>query len=536
MENSNKNAECVETTENNATEVKETGGKRSSKPKNRRKSRKGNINDASYYYPDKMVGEQINNYSFAQFSGVPIDFGFTIGNNNPSYVVPNVMSVRLAPSVPTDYQSGGKPQSGITTVGMRNFTAMSCTNSRTNFQYMGNDITIGILAIGNLLSTISWCKRALGSAYMFNYRNRAYPEEIFEAYRINTTDFRARLANYRVRFNTLMATAQKIPFPATIPYFDKCSHMFEYIYLDGKDSNMAQTYMFNPALVWELDEAYDSNGSGLKTIPFVEGSNSYNFEHYLDILENQIIALLNSTTLNYVYADVLRLVSKGKLSKLIEMPFIPDDYMVRPVISDEISLWIHNMTVIGAPIVDPSTVEPAFTGTTHWNDVSCDTNKNAIKYNPLFTTNFSTNNDHPTNIRLVDYFKENPSLEERVAATRLLTTYDPVPGIASSKYVFNPIVLDWYGVSIQIWRYASDPDTANRSITQSLNPGNDSTFMYQMDYLTKFDWAPIIYDFSPSNSAIKALGGDLNYYTTITGEMLKKMYDYEIINLLEIRM
>lgn len=487
----------------------------------------GDINNPAYYYEDPNVLSQVMNFSFNEFGGVP----FSLESDGVSFPVHNIMisTIALNPSIPESTSAVPTRMDGTTTAAIRNFLALSGSNAKTT-TYAPQDVEILTLAIAELIKCTTYCARAFGVAYLFNYRNRSYPEMLLEAMGVNADDFSKHLADYRVRFNKLLTIASKIPFPADIPLFRKSADLYAYIYLDDPNSALAQTYMFVPYSTWLFNEAYDSNGAGLETFSFVQPTSTMG--DILDRLEQMISALVNSTSLNSIYSDVMRLVQNGKISQMITFKSIPEDFVVVPIYNEEVRDWLHNAIIVGHPIAtadqyyDSATMEAL----TNLNDVSCDANTNRLLYHPQFALpNGSFGSE-----AVIDFTHDNVSLEDRVRATRLSQRFTWVKD-SNNKYYTNELAfIDNY--IVEIWYWTGENDIMWYYLNQSyddlsrtgLTPQTVSVVSHT---LSKFDWAPLYYF---RNGGQFNIIGDLDYYTTLDFKTLKKIYDYEVIHLLQI--
>lgn len=489
----------------------------------------GDINNPAYYYEDATTLGQLMNFSFNQFGGYPIEI-WTDTVSRLDYSNYNVACYHLNPSVPTTTGNAGQ-LSGATTAAMRNFLMLSGSNAKTT-NYAPQDVLILELALAEVIKMSTFCARAFGIAYMFNYRNRSYPEVLLKAMGINAVDFRANLAQYRVRFNTLMALASKIPFPNTISAFQKAADLFGSIYLDDKDSSLAQSYLFVPSTTWEFDEAYDTEGSGLKTVPVVYDATLKLMDVYLSILEAQISALLNSTTLNFIYSDILRLVQSGKISALITFTSIPEDFNVVPVYNEEVESWLHNAIILGNPLDTASQYNPFTRNYTPKNDLSSDANNNTIKYWPQFRTSVA----HTGYEAFIDFSHDDVTVEEKVRATRFSQRYMNIDDGAGAYYTDEIALNDCYITRCDLYDGVSNTSFGMTTSIWEYNP-NNSTYMINVmdlaDRTSKFDWGPIFY-LTDGMQVIRTLG-DLDYYTLLDYHTIKNIYDYEVITFLQIR-
>lgn len=486
----------------------------------------GDINNPAYYYENATVLDQVMNFSFNEFGGMPIEFDFDGSGSNVAYANKLIASYQLNPSIPESASTNSLDMTGVMTASLRNFLKLSGSNAKTT-NYAPQDVALLILAIAEIIKVSVFLRRPFGIAYLFNYRNRTYPEMLLKAMGIDADDFFDHLADYRVRYNRLLAVASKIPFPADIPLFLKAAELYGSIYVDDNSSALAQTYLFNPNSTWIFNETYDSNGAGLETLAWTNPGSPTYMSMFLDKFETMLTALLTSTSLNYIYADIMRCVQKGYITNLISFQPIAESYFISPVYNEEVKTWIHNATILGAPLDTAQQASGTTYALTPKNDVSCMAGANKVFYHPQFKVagpcGYSA---------LIDFDHDNVTIEDKVRATRFSQRWTTI--LNSGDYYTNELALaDEYLVSAVFY---PDPNNTKaipssfRFITSS-NP-NTIWMATEADYLSKFDWAPILY-YKDDLGGLNIVG-DLDYYTVIDFNLVKKIYDYEIIHLISI--
>lgn len=204
------------------------------------------VNNPNWYFTDRQLAEMATTFSFNQFLGQD----FAISENGKSIEsVTTAAILAINPSI--GYIHKNYPMSdGINMAGMKLYTTLSANNAKTT-QYAPQDVTALILAVGSLLSYVSYVRRVFGLAFTVNQRNRFYPTQLMNALGADAEDMVKNLADYRLQFNTLLNTINQIPIPLNIAYLDKWSTIYDNVYLDS-DSPMAQTIALRPYSVWRL--------------------------------------------------------------------------------------------------------------------------------------------------------------------------------------------------------------------------------------------------------------------------------------------
>lgn len=501
------------------------------------RSRFGNPN---WYFTDKALAEQTAQFSFQDFigSGTLIDNGVTL---------PSIMTILLNPSADNSL-AGYAGISTATLMARKLYNSLANTSGRTQ-NYAPQDVFTLLLALGEIISYVSYLKRALGVAFTYNVRNRDFPSKVIDCMGINSSDLFANLNKYRVELNTLLTQINKIPFPANIAWFDKCNALYEGIFQDNM-SPMSQIYVMNPATTWILDESSYEQGTVLRTVPVtVSAVNNYNtvtrnFGTHISQLRDMIQALLTSTTLNYIYGDILNYSSKFG-TKLLYMNIIEDNYSVVPQYDQEVLLHIHNMILLGPTTVDGSNdripYKPLYATYTPYNDVFPDVENNSIVYNPVFYTDQTADQLRELEIGLmniVDFPFGAPDLVGKIESTRFQIRNDVGLGQGDKSLAFRNEAGDIIGLvatvlpdhyPVRIVAYSPDGNVFLTSRSYSLAVNNNIAH-----YLTKFDNAPLLY-LTQTETGINGVVGDINYYTNLPSDILSRMCNLVYQSLFELR-
>lgn len=501
------------------------------------RSRFGNPN---WYFIDKTLAEQTAQFSFQDFigSGTLTDNGVTL---------PSIMTISLNPSA-DNCLAGYAGISTATLMARKLYNSLANTSGRTQ-NYAPQDVYTLLLALGEIISYVSYLKRSLGVAFTYNVRNRDFPSKIIDCMGIDSSDLFKNLNQYRVELNTILTQINKIPFPANIAWFDKCNALYESLFQDNM-SPMSQIYIIIPATTWKLDEQSYEQGTVLRTTPVTATSESNysitkrTFSAHLETLRSMVQALLTSTTLNYIYGDVLNYATKFGV-KLLYMNTIEDSYSVMPQYDQEVLLHIHNMLLIGSPIVDISgtriPAKPILAQYTPYNDVFPDVNNNSIIYNPVFKASKTAQQLIDCGIghmNIVDFPFGAPDLVGKIESTRFQIRNDVGTGSGDKSIAFTDsqgnfagivatVLPDHYPVLIE----AYSPDGSTFSTDKSYITTMKANMMH---YLTKFDNAPLMY-ITSTETGISQVLGDVNYYTNLPSDTLSRMCNLTYQALLELR-
>ena len=374
------------------------------------------INNPAYYFDDMALLNQFANVSYNQIMGAP----YFINNleGDVFLLMPALMRLDMYPSIMGGTSDNGAVQSSIGRLCSAIYTTINARNGKLVTQYTGNDVLAAILAVGSILEGISFMKRAFAYAYTYDHRNRAFPKSVFTMMGINAADFLNNIPQYRQRVNNLITRLRSIPIPSNIAYLDQCIHMYDDIYTDMPNNTTAQLYMMVPASLWKLSEIGTSSGSTLQEVEFVPSSGTKSFANYIGIMEEIIGQLLNSTTLNFVYADILHYIESVGNS-VFAIDIIPDTGFDRvPIYNYEALLQIANLTVLAKPLRGVFPRVPAEKGeiTCYGNDVNL--KELSIQYDPVFPINPGRMDLYNTGNVILNFMTSNPTPIDVVEATR----------------------------------------------------------------------------------------------------------------------
>lgn len=497
-------------------------------------------NNPSWYIPDPEVMDQATRVSFSNFIGVPVEF-------DPSKSVPllgsgaldpgAVMQVFINPSPGYTTWSHAK-NAAINQQAFRTYAALSSINAK-NTNYTPNDVATVILAMGEIISMFAVAQRAYGLLWTYNVRNRLLPKGIVSLSGIDASILSRNAASYLTRLNTLIVEANKIPFPASVQYFGQCAEIFSGVYADS-DSSMSELYIPLPYSTWDLEEDAVLEGTVLKTRKLwedVAGYTAMDPDDFLDLIQAKIETMLTSTTYNMVYSDIVNLATKD--SSVTIMSFVPvsPDYSVSPVYDKEFLLKINNATILGEPLA-----KSAQFGTDHTasNDVVPDKDILSLKYAPQWSREIPDLGL----LKLFNFYVDNPTLEERVIATRYMAASGLDPdGPLKSKgdpavhacYTNQTVGMgDHYIVGIRV---STDGETSQYV---ALTSGHNITDgLHIPSVLTRFSQHPYIYEFDYSAEFgtydLVGLIGDLEFFTTLDFNTLARINRLALFALFDIK-
>lgn len=477
----------------------------------------GRNNNPNWYFTNEELARQGSYLSFQQIAGLP--FKSSHYTFDYAYPVIKVRYLNPCPGVQTHdlYSSPTMGQkSAINLAGFKLFSKLSAYTGR-KAEYGPQDISTMILFMGEIITLVEYIRRVFGVGFTYSMRNRIYPKGIIEAMGVDSNNLFANFSDYRMRFNAAITRLNQVPIPKSIAYFDKCASLYEKIYTDS-DSPMATCIFDVPCTTWSLNEAGSQQGTVLMTHDWTFDKSGTNLgaqalSVYLVGLEYRIDELMNSSTFQVVYTDLLNLATKVN-TEFWKFDYLTEGYMVMPEYNLNYLLQMHNSSVLDFP--KKSQFDASF-GVTPFNDVYPDANGNALFYNPAFPSTTSLRE------AIVDSITPDPGTEDRIEISRFIGMNSNVEyqfGDDTKGYV-DMVLPDHYVVreryitagNITVWKNSNVKDIINYDL---------------VNVSAKVDWDGIVYRYELNNGVVRPTGttlGDFNYFTLIDYAYLRRLND-----------
>lgn len=535
-------------------------------PKFRQVNKYNDGNDPDYYFTNLELAEQAATFPFPYFLG----HAPTVGGSN----VPTMAVFAMNPSIGNTVDvtatspTNSAYSAGVNMAAQKLYTRLSVASGRTA-NYQPADVIMSILAVNEVVSIIEAARRFFGIATTYSMRNRIYAIRLLDmlvGIESSATifsfghDFVEHMADYRMALNIIIAKINQIPILADLGYTRKCIEMYQKVYLDSI-SDLAQTYAFVPYSTWILDET-TQGGSTLVTRRDVFNPSGvtvqYTFQSWLDLLNEMTDALLNSTTLNMVYADMFNYQAKFSMN-FMKLDFVLEGYSVVPEYNERVLQQIKNMVITHSP-ARPATGAVVPTYCTIDNDVSQNVNYGFLRYNPMFSTPLDTTSSGtgPLCQLFFDFETSTPTLVDKIdnlkLAVGLANTWETYNSIKYETYATLPdhycTLAKVYGPRCEdvvrvLGNRKSKATQATSGVLYDLAvPSSQYTWVdvadVPTDVLTKFNHFPlaVAYDTQSSSATsgmVTRTSGDLNYFTTMSFEHFRKINDLEFQGLFDLR-
>jgi hypothetical protein len=535
-------------------------------------------NDPNWYFSNKELADQAAQLSFQNVLGltplcnyqVPTIARIKLASTpGTTYNVPNIASrtykFQSLGSVRTrGYVQEGK--AGVNLMAAKLYTLLSTFSGRTS-AYAPQDVAQMILAISSIAEVSEAIRRTFGVALTYNYRNRMLPLGLMASMGVDPFDMVSHLSEYRMRFNVAMSRINQIPLLDNIGYIRKARDIYQNVYMDDPTS-MAQLFFYIPEFIWYLREDIESTGSILTAVDLPRYDADYadkgTMADWLEMLEKAITYVLESSTLNFIYADLLNMSTKLK-TPTWQFDYLAENYVVMPIYNQNALLQFHNLTVIDKPAtfykqtpsegVDRrgSLAVPIYgqqsdgsVYVTNYFDVLADPDKNDVVFNPIWWNP----NTIVSSWAVVDMPTDSPTLEDRIEALRFMVCDSNFVGSAADlSGIYVPGDFQYFavfralpdhvcvGLDI-ISKFTTDPSVSEGveylRIDRTFNPA--ASMQEEMPAkLSQFEHAPAYVEVGPNSNNIIYLYDQLQFYTEIDYTYLKRLNDLVTIGLFDFR-
>lgn len=507
------------------TKIKEDDGTRSQSP-----------NDWSWYVRSPQLVKDVASISYNNALGA----GFTLNEDqtlNSGYVVgkslkmPGIIGIH---TVPTPGFSNN-PASPIN-IAAKNFYVWIRHQNSGHANYDSPDLMMYLIAMDSVYAWIQHCMRMYGIARVYSQRNRYIGDALLRLCGVNPTDLRSNLANFRAAVNMLIVKASAFCTPNTMTLYNRHMWMYSGVYKDA-DIDKAQMYMYLPSIMYKYNETAEGGGRCDPVLELVQASttqisrpNEKLASWFINEGNNMLAALQGSEDINIMSGDILKAYGREGCNTLA---FLPEDYAVVPIYSEEILDQIHNTTCIGAFLRKSDT----FTAQNEANtlDYSClaITQDNTDTLDPYLVIKPSVINGAQLSLsKIVDMGENDPTPERTIVATRNMVSGATLPedgGTQTSPQVVLHTRINNFGSDLCLFlTMIQDPITYAGT---NYYTGNTSQAIDENTI--KFSKFPIGYRGNINTDGkfeLYGISGDINNFTVISNSDLREMHESAILS------
>lgn len=543
-----------------------SGGAKGKKDKDngKKKSNKRLVgeNDPEWYtkYPELI--KNCTNIPFNKVAGKKFDFAGSNQGANAGYL-PTGIRISFIPTIGKSNYADDAYNTQI-----RKIWLLMHRKWRGMGKYQSADLGMALFAILNTFGDLARAERMYGVLWNYSVMNRSYPEHVLKALRLDPSVTGASLSDFRSDLNMLIEKAKSLCLPKGFAYLDMIVALMGLIFKDS-DNIRAQWYLYDSDYYLKYNHTKFTTGGCVEYIPrsYVSGTTTQTFANVISDLRDQLNMLMADDDVTTMCSDIVAAFGE----EVVNFSPMPEDYKVTPVKNESRQLQLHNMTING-PVAGgdfDSIIKAQLTGYP-WLDIYQQGNvcKQNL-YKGFYITNSPTLEEitssgtltgrwvpvkNTTGIsnayvgdKILDTWVDSPDSNHIIEMTRLATTcideaITTSPDGGSTNHGRHVYPMTAYG-NIVVETIEVITGSANGTAVSALSVQNDVTYLgasttasfaQMVAVLSKFDWSPILVYTSYNGSTYDYLFCDLDNYTSITSNDLKRLHEACILSVFKI--
>lgn len=511
----------------------------------------GENNDSSWYTHIYTSADKIASIPFSYPSGVDFDplthqdngVGETCQSVPSANSFPGICTFRLMPTIGkcNDYTDGANEA-------MQQLFTIVRSATTGSMKYDGADLMMAVLAMDSAYMLYNELCRAYRVYSVYDPMNRYQPNGILTAlgYAPSLEKDRGNMAAILDLFAYRIAS---IPIPDQFDYIKRHAWLYANVYTDAPNSK-AQFYAYVPDGYYVWTEGQGDTPTHLKYVSREElfgiaygqtVSTIDQIQHAMDTLMNPIIG---STDIGLMSGDLKRAFGDSNLIKIAPVSTL-DAWT--PAYSEEVLLQMMNSTICSARPISFKTSS----GTLNC-DITVDYSdlvKGPVLQQNVILALTTQTTLIPFTQRLLNVINSEPTPENVLVMSRLITYGTNVQTSAGSYFQ-----VETSGTEIvteaHVWYNEPSTDNSGAFMLEKIkltqyskfdvqNPGDGNEalgrFYDTIIQLSKFDYAPALYLFtpgSPGSPAIKFNGvvQDVCNYTWLSKDIAKTLNDVCIMS------
>lgn len=442
------------------------------------------------------------------------------------YTAPGIMCVNFIPTM--GYSD--KPSSPLNVAANKNFAFMRRENAGST-NYTDSDLMMYYLSVVGLVPAIKHAVRALKISAVYASTSRYLPDLLVKSMGFEPVDMRKNYENYRGRVNRLIAKFNQFPVPADFKHIKRWEFLCDNVFMD-RNSTKAQVYFYRPIAIPRFNELGDDKqefgfvdyaypwGMEASTIQpgIYQGKDityMINMEAYLDIIDDALARLYNSSSIAIMAGDTMKAFST---TGVYNMSLVKEFDEIIPVYSEMGIRQFHNLEFL--PI--------HHNGYDKWADVlrgfkitqtlSQDYVNFILQCKLIGPGSPSVMQKMSTAFLNID--KANPDWKDVIEITRTkmvgeFTTEHPTGGTWGISVHFASEI--YVNAHVFVNAEIDDPKILITSFSGQVE-------VEPISYITAFDWAPIYFYVSEAGTAsVRVLAGEVDNYTFLSGSDLSML-------------
>lgn len=486
-------------------------------------------NDPSWYTVNGQVLKDVSNFSFNNALGADVTIKGEDGNGGQLTYhtrLPGVMSILTVPTIGI-----ARGEDAPVNIAARNIYSYVRHANSGHSNYDPADLMIYLLAMDSIYTYWSYLVRVYGVAQVYSQTNRYVGDAYLRSMGVDPYSIRTQLADFRAFINMFAVKASVFCVPKTMTYFVRHSWMYSNIYKD-EDISKAQVYMYVPAFLYKymLDTSTGAGYLSAVQIAAMAGSAGElgsmaqrSVGDLISIGYELLNAMMTQEDTGIMSGDILKAYGAENLWKMSQ---IPEDYAVFPVFSEEVLAQIHNTNFASRVICKIDPENPASTvNDFHGLDIKqmTDVGTGYLVFDPIFS-----GARHLCHNKVLDFWKETPTPEDIIVATRNMLGGDNETALTGSRL----IRINSCGSEIALCAFVCvlDTNSGNPVLTQYYlsDAGNAAQ---NLQTISKFNEYPIYYQINTNTNAIMNIVGEIGTYTVVTDWEIAQMHTAALLSM-----
>lgn len=442
------------------------------------------------------------------------------------YTAPGICVVNFIPTM--GYSDAAN--SPLNVAANKNFAFMRRENAGST-NYTDADLMMYFLSVVGLVPALKHAIRTLKMSAIYAPTTRYVPDMLVKAMGFEPNDLRKNFENYRGRLNRMIVKFNQFPVPADFKHIKRWEFLCDNVFMD-RNSTKAQMYFYRPIgipVFHDLGDASTEFGYvsydypwGLSNLaPQLTTANKVggmiNFEAYLDVIDNALSNLYNSSDIAIMSGDTLKAFSN---TGVYSMPLVKEFEEVLPTYSEMGIRQFHNTEFL--PIVSGGNIDAwsAQLNNLRVEQVlSMDKTNFILKSTLLGPGSGSVMQKMGTMMLNID--KPNPDWKDviEITRTKMSGEFNAAPLVSGKWCIKVHFASEIY---VNAWIYADAVvDNPQILITSFVGTHTDDARIAQI--ITAFDWAPIYFLVDQHEGSVIPQLGEIDNYTFLSGSDLDQL-------------
>lgn len=489
--------------------------------------------DGKWYEVSPAITESVANIPFNRFPGSRISLGPIAYSANDALSgtltdltgsgIPGVLALKTVLTF-GDTNSGSVSAINIAARGIYSWVRHQ-NSGRSNYE--ANDLMLYVAAMDQIYAAYAEACRAYEIAVTYSMENRNVPKLIAHAANVNINSIQKDLANYRAKLNVLASKINSLCVPKKFNIFKRHYFICANVFSDS-NSPKSQYYMFVPSGYMLFNATKETSGGAL-VFSFTSkgGSKSGTLrtgDTILSFLDEMVEAVLQDEDMNIMSGDILKAYGRENLYQLAELDA---NSSLSVVFNEDVLQQIENSSTF--PTGDIFELDTSGTSSiTLYKQVNPSAEVGASFLTCMLTSDRAEAlvNYGATSTRTVytpTYLYYN-SHKDKVNPIDNLEWMRDVTGFGS----FDTEIITVYELYTRVYDENGTESVKNDVITSWVSDQiTPDVLATVIGTLFKFDWHPIIYivNFTASEKAIVAFGGDLKNFTLVASLTVENIHE-----------